>query len=289
MPKDQSHVRELIRVALEEDHVDHDRTTRLLLKNPVPAVASIIAKEDMVLAGLDIARQVFKQVDHRLRFSHCCHDGDYVKADTTCCTVTGDARSLLQAERVALNFLQHLSGIASLTQQFQQQVRGSKTQILDTRKTTPGLRSLQKMAVTLGGGHNHRMSLKDGILIKDNHLVILKSLGIDITEACRKVRKRSRFKICVETETLAQVEAALKGKADIILLDNMSPRMLRKAIQLINGRALTEISGGITLQNISIMAKAGADYISIGALTHSARAKDLSLTLHPLPSSRSSR
>ncbi|MCA9472196.1 MAG: carboxylating nicotinate-nucleotide diphosphorylase [Nitrospira sp.] len=286
MKNGQSGLKALIRIALEEDHVANDITTRLLFPDPVPAAASIIAKEDMVLAGIDVARQVFKQVDRRLRFSRSCRDGDSVKAGTTCCTIRGDARSLLSAERVALNFLQHLSGIASLTHQFQRHMRGRNTQILDTRKTTPGLRMLQKMAVKLGGGRNHRMSLKDGILIKDNHLAILKSLGIDITEACRKVKKRSHLKICVETESLPQVEAAVKGGADIIMLDNMSPRMLRKAIRLINGRALTEISGGVTLKNIATIARVGADFISIGALTHSARAMDLSLALDPLPSGR---
>ena len=250
----------------------------------------IIAKENMVIAGLQVAKQVFTQVDSQLKFTYMQKDGDVVAAGTSCCTILGDTRSLLSGERVALNFIQHLSGIATLTYKFCRALGESSTKILDTRKTTPGLRSLQKWAVTVGGGHNHRHSLKDGILIKDNHLALLQSQGISVEEACHIVKKHAprRLKVCVETDTLAQVQEAIKGKADIILLDNMSPRMAKKAIQLVAGRALIEISGGITLKNIHSYSKIGADFISIGALTHSAPSMDLSmrLTHFPLHASR---
>ncbi len=280
----QAHIRSLIQSALREDHVDCDITTKILFPTRIRAKAIITAKENLTLAGLNVAKQVFSQVDRSLKFTLMRKDGVSVKAGTICCTIVGDARSLLKAERVALNFLQHLSGIATLTRQFCQHMKGTATKILDTRKTTPGLRYLQKQAVTLGGGKNHRQSLKDGILIKDNHLAILKSQGISLDQACQLAKNQapSRLNVCVETDTLAQVQAAIKGKADVILLDNMSPQMVRKAVQFINGRALIEISGGITLKNVQSMARVGADFISIGALTHSARAMDLSLSLIPL-------
>ncbi|MGB0911246.1 MAG: carboxylating nicotinate-nucleotide diphosphorylase [Nitrospirales bacterium] len=275
----------LIQLSLEEDHIDQDITTNSLFSTSIPAVASIIAKEDLVLAGVSVAKRVFTEVDPQLKFTYKQKDGDVVSAGTTCCTISGDTRSLLRAERVALNFLQHLSGIATLTHKFCKATEGSKTKILDTRKTTPGLRALQKWAVTLGGGTNHRQSLKDGILIKDNHLALLQSQGISIKEACHSAKKyASRYiKVCIETDTLAHVREAIKGKPDVILLDNMSPQQAKKAIHLVNGRTLIELSGGITLKNIRSYAHIGADFISIGALTHSATAMDLSMDLAHLP------
>ncbi len=286
-PKRQIHT--LIEAALQEDHAREDVTTNSLFPKNIRAQASIIAKENLVIAGLSIAKYVFAKVDSKLEFTQMKKDGDPVKVGTICCTISGDTRSLLSAERVALNFLQHLSGIATLTNQFAQAIKGSTTKILDTRKTTPGLRQLQKWAVTLGGGTNHRQSLKDGILIKDNHLALLKSQGISVEKACQLAKKHSsrRLKICVETDTLAQVREAIQGKADIILLDNMSPQKAKKAIQLIEGRALIEISGGITMKNIHSFGKIGADFISIGALTHSAPAMDLSMKMTPTPNKQS--
>jgi nicotinate-nucleotide pyrophosphorylase (carboxylating) len=204
-------------------------------------------------------------------------DGQRIKANQTILTVRGPAQALLAAERISLNFLQHLSGIATLTAKFCEAIRGFPTKILDTRKTTPGLRHLQKWAVRLGGGHNHRFSLGDGILIKDNHLSLLSSKKIGIPQACRLAREHGphHMRISVETESLTQVKEALKGQADIILLDNMKPPLVRKAVELIKGRALVEISGGITLTNVRDMAAAGAQYISIGALTHSAPAVNI--------------
>ena len=283
-----THFRSIITSALQEDHVDQDITTNILFPTPIRVKAIITAKEDLVIAGLEVAKHVFYQVDPILKFSQLQKDGDSVKSGTTCCTITGNVASLLKAERIALNFLQHLSGIATLTNRFCKALQGSRTKILDTRKTTPGLRYLQKWAVSLGGGTNHRQSLKDGILIKDNHLAVLTWQGITLAQACLLAKKHAprRFKVCVETDSLPQVQAALQGKADVILLDNMSPHMARKAVKLINGRALVEISGGITLKNIGNMAKAGADFISIGALTHSAPAMDFSMVISSLISQK---
>ena len=285
------HIHTLIEAALQEDHARQDITTHSLFPKNIRAQATIIAKEDLVIAGLYVAKHVFTQFDSTLKFTQVKRDGDLVKAGTVCCTISGNTQSLLSAERVALNFLQHLSGIATLTNQFSQAIKGSATKILDTRKTTPGLRHLQKWAVTLGGGTNHRQSLKDGILIKDNHLALLKSQGISVENACHLAKKHAtrHINVCVETDTLAQVREALQGNADIILLDNMSPQKAKKAIQLIDGRALIEISGGITMKNIHSFAQIGADFISIGALTHSARAMDLSMKMAVAPDNHSRR
>ncbi|HEX5544321.1 MAG TPA: carboxylating nicotinate-nucleotide diphosphorylase, partial [Nitrospira sp.] len=202
--------------------------------------------------------------------------------------VEGDGRSILQAERVALNFLQHLSGIATLTQRFCRAVRGYSAIILDTRKTLPGWRTLQKWAVSLGGGINHRRSLSDGILIKDNHLTLLQRHRRPVERACRLARahRASELPIIVEVESLTEVRQALGGKPDIILLDNMAPNQVRRAVALIKKQAQVEVSGGITLKNVRAMAAAGADRISIGALTHSAPAATISLVMMLARSSR---
>jgi nicotinate-nucleotide pyrophosphorylase (carboxylating) len=211
------------------------------------------------------------------------HDGEPAKNGEPILRVAGDGRSILQAERVALNFLQHLSGIATLTNRFCQAVKGYPTSILDTRKTLPGWRALQKWAVSLGGGTNHRLSLGDGILVKDNHLALLRPSKQAVRSACRlaKASTPGSMPIIVEAESLSEVRQALAGKADIILLDNMTPSMVRRSVRLINGRATVEVSGGITLKNVRDMAAAGAERISIGALTHSAPAASLSLVMAP--------
>jgi len=202
--------------------------------------------------------------------------------------LTGSARSLLQAERVALNFMQRLSGISTLTRQFCQAVRDHAVKIADTRKTTPGLRALEKWAVSLGGGSNHRSSLHDGILIKDNHLLVLAAQKTTLRQACQQARQQAPhgLRIEVEVESLAQVRQALQGKADIIMLDNMTPSNIQEAIRIIQGQALVEVSGGITLSNIREMAQRGVDIISIGALTHSAPAMDISMDIIPLRTKR---
>ena len=277
-------IRRAVRAGIEEDLGEGDLTTTTLFSKPVPAQASIIAQQPMVVAGLAAAVQTFLMIDPSLRLTTHTHDGDRIPTGAALLDIEGDGRSILQAERVALNFLQHLSGIATLTDKFCQAVRHTPAQILDTRKTLPGWRSLQKWAVALGGGTNHRFSLGDGLLIKDNHLALLQKGKQAVRAACRLAhRDASRaVPLIVEVESLAEVRQALAGKADIILLDNMTPAMVRQAVTIVRRRAIVEVSGGITLKNVRAMAQAGADRISIGALTHSAPAATISLELTPV-------
>ncbi|MEW6544796.1 MAG: carboxylating nicotinate-nucleotide diphosphorylase [Nitrospirota bacterium] len=274
----------IIRAALAEDLTLGDATTAPLLPAPVRARGIITAHQPMTVAGVAVARLVFAEVDRTVWTTRAVDDGSAVEPGSHVMVLEGDARSLLMAERVALNFLQRLSGIATLTARFCDSVRGYRTRILDTRKTTPGLRVLEKWAVRLGGGANHRSSLGDGILIKDNHLAVLRALGAGVAQACRLARERGPhgLRITVEVQSLGQVQEALDGGADVVLLDNMTPPLIRKAIALVKGRALVEVSGGITLQTAREAAAAGADFISIGALTHSAPAADLSMDLVPI-------
>jgi nicotinate-nucleotide pyrophosphorylase (carboxylating) len=278
-------IRDIVARALAEDLGAGDVTTQALLPDAVPAVGTIVAEErdGLVVAGLAVAVEVFRQVDSSLACAPNVADGDRVPRGTTVLTVNGDGRSILKGERVALNFLQRLSGISTLTAKFCEAVKGTRVRILDTRKTTPGLRALEKQAVTLGGGYNHRHSLGDGILIKDNHLALA---GGDVARACRLVIERAKrtphgLKIEVEAGTLDDVRAALEGGADIILLDNMDVPSIRKAVAQVKGRAVIEVSGGVTLSNVLKIAKAGPDYISVGSLTHSAPAADLSMDIVP--------
>ncbi len=282
-------IRRTVRQGLEEDLAQGDATTSALFSSPVPAQARIIAQQPLIVAGMAAAIQTFLLVDPSLRMSIFKHDGDRAKNGESLIALEGDGRSILQAERVALNFLQHLSGIATLTGRFCRAVRGYSVTILDTRKTLPGWRALQKWAVSLGGGMNHRQSLSDGILIKDNHLALLRKERRPVEKACRSARthRSPTLPIIVEVESLAEVRQALAGKPDIILLDNMSPRMVRRAVDLIKKKALVEVSGGITLKNVRDMAAAGADRISVGALTHSVPAAAMSLVLTLPPRSRS--
>lgn len=274
-------VRRAVRQGLEEDLIQGDATTAAIFSSPVPAHAEIIAQQPLVVAGMAAAVQTFLMVDPSLRLSVSKGDGDRATKGESLLHIEGDGRSILQAERVALNFLQHLSGIATLTQRFCRAVRGYPAGILDTRKTLPGWRALQKWAVSLGGGINHRQSLSDGILIKDNHLALLRRNRRPVERACRLARahRSSALPIIVEVESLSEVRQALAGKPDIILLDNMAPNLVRRAVALIKKRALVEVSGGITLRTVRAMAAAGADRISIGALTHSAPAASVSLVL----------
>jgi nicotinate-nucleotide pyrophosphorylase (carboxylating) len=274
-------IRKAVQRALDED-LDHgDVTTSALFPRSIQARAAIVAHQPITVAGVAVAREVFLAVDPSLRIVTTINDGAAVKPGAEVIVVRGDVRSLLMAERVAVNFLQRLSGIATLTAKFCTAVRKTATAILDTRKTTPGLRALEKWAVHLGGGRNHRFSLGDGVLIKDNHLAVLRSTGIDVAGACRLARAGAPhgLRIEVEAKSLQEVKEALAGKADIILLDNMSAALVRQAVALIKKRALVEVSGGITLQTVADMAQAGVDFISVGALTHSAPAADLSLDL----------
>jgi len=278
-------IRDIVARALAEDLGAGDVTTQALFPEAAPAVGTIVAEErdGLVVAGLAVAVEVFTQVDSSLTCSANVKDGDRVPNGTTVLTVTGDGRSILKGERAALNFLQRLSGIATLTAKFCEAVSGTRARILDTRKTTPGLRALEKWAVTLGGGYNHRHSLGDGVLIKDNHLSLA---GGDVARACRLVIERAKraphgLKIEVEARTLEDVRAALEGGADIILLDNMDVPLIRKSVALIKGRALIEVSGGVSLATVRKIATAGPDYISVGALTHSAPAANFSMDIVP--------
>lgn len=272
-------IRRAVRLALEEDLGQGDVTTSVLFPSAVPARARIVAQQPLVVAGMAAAVQTFLAVDASLRLAVLKKDGAQALNRETLLRIEGDGRSILMAERVALNFLQQLSGIATLTQRFCQAV-GGRVAILDTRKTIPGWRSIQKWAVALGGGTNHRRSLADGILIKDNHLKLLRHKQ-PVFQSCTLARQRgpAGMPVIVEAESLKEVAQAVAGQADIILLDNMTPAMVKKAIKIIDGRALVEVSGGITLDNVRAMAAAKPDRISIGALTHSAPAATITLEL----------
>ncbi len=276
-------MRRVISAALEEDLAYGDLTSTILIPPTLLARAEIKAKGHMIVAGVAVARQVFHAVDSSIELTTHAGDGTMVGPSTTILSMKGKAQSLLQGERIALNFLQRLSGISTLTHQFCEAVRDYPVALVDTRKTTPGLRALEKWAVRLGGGKNHRFSLHDGILIKDNHLMVMASQRMNITQTCLWARQHAPhgLRICVEVETIAQVRQALKGKADVLLLDNMTPDYVRQAIEIIQKQALVEVSGGMTLDNVRDMAAAGPDFISIGALTHSALSMDLSMDIAP--------
>ncbi len=283
-PPPLSSMRRVISAALEEDLAYGDLTSTLLISPTLLARADIIAKGHMIVAGVAVAREVFQAVDSNITVTTHIGDGISVRPSTTILTIKGKAQSLLQGERIALNFLQRLSGISTLTHQFCEAVRDYPVALVDTRKTTPGLRALEKWAVRLGGGKNHRFSLHDGILIKDNHLIVMASQRMNVTQTCLLARQHAPhgLRICVEVETVAQVRQALKGKADVLLLDNMTPDQVRQARDIIQRQALVEVSGGMTLENVRDMAEAGPDFISIGALTHSAPSMDLSMGIAPL-------
>ena len=284
-------IRDAVRLALAEDVALGDATTATLFRNPIGARGTIVAHQQLVIAGMAVAREVFAQIDPAIRVLRADDDGSNAEKNTTVLVVEGEAHSLLMAERVSLNFLQRLSGIATLTARFCQATKGYPTRILDTRKTTPGLRALEKWAVRLGGGLNHRHSLGDGMLIKDNHLTLLRAQGRSVTDACRLAREHGPhgLRLIVEAHSLAHVRDAVTGDADVILLDNMTPAQVRQAVTIIKGRALVEVSGGITLDIAGEMAAAGADYLSIGALTHSAPAANLSMDIAATTRSRHSR
>jgi len=268
---------EIVRRALAEDIGTGDVTTEAVVPAEAYAVARAVCKSNGILAGIPVAEAVFRTVDPEVLFQSFAKDGEWGTVGFTIFEVRGAARSLLIAERTALNFLQHLSGIATRTARCVGLVHGTKARIVDTRKTTPGLRVLEKYAVRVGGGCNHRFNLSDGILIKDNHI----AAAGGIAEAVRRARKNAPhlLKIEVEATTLEQVQEALDAGADAILLDNMPPELLRQAVQLVAGRAVTEASGGITEENLREIAETGVDIISLGALTHSVEAMDINMSL----------
>lgn len=274
-------VRKIIRRALEEDIRSGDVTTACALTGGETGKATALAKEDLVVAGLDVFRDVFRLRDAGLAFRAALKDGDRVPRGTVLAVVQGSLASILTAERVALNLFQRMCGVATLTRQFVDAAAGTKAEILDTRKTMPGLRILDKYAVRVGGGRNHRYGLYDGILIKDNHIEAAGGIG----KAVRRVRERAPLlaRIEVEARTLAEVREALAAGADVIMLDNMPVDAVRKAVFLIGGRALVEASGNVTLATVRGIASTGVDFISSGALTHSARASDISLKVKRKP------
>ena len=265
----------LIRMALEEDITSEDVSTNAVMPTKVQGTVDLIAKEDGVIAGMDVYARVFKLLDEDTEIEMFCHDGDEVREGDLMAKVTGDIRVLWSGERVALNYLQRMSGIATYTRSVAKLLEGSGVTLLDTRKTTPNCRVFEKYAVRVGGGCNHRYNLSDGVLLKDNHIGAAGS----ITKAIQMAKAYAPFvrKIEIETETLEQVVEAVEAGADIIMLDNMTPEVMKQAVALIDGRAQTECSGNITKENIARICEIGVDFVSSGALTHSAPILDISM------------
>jgi nicotinate-nucleotide pyrophosphorylase (carboxylating) len=275
---------EMVRRALAEDVGTGDVTTLATVAADATAHALMVAREPLVVCGLPLVEAVFKEVSAQIEIERLAEDGERAHKGQTLLRLRGPAGAMLTAERVALNFVQRLSGVATLTARFVEAVAGTRARILDTRKTTPGLRALEKYAVACGGGTNHRAGLFDRVLIKDNHLAALRHEPPNAIEAAvRRAREKyPKLEVEVEADTLEQVEQALLVKADVILLDNMSNEDLRAAVWLVNGRARTEASGGVTLAAVRAIAETGVDFISVGALTHSARAADIALDFETL-------
>ena len=269
-------ITKLIEQALAEDIGPGDVTTEATIPADSVSTARMLAKQDLVLAGLEIVREVFRRLDSSLSFQPLAKDGDRIRAGAEIARLTGNTRSLLKGERVALNLVQHMSGIATLTAKFMEKLAGTRAAMLDTRKTLPGLRELEKYAVRMGGGTNHRMGLYDMVLIKDNHI---KAAG-SITRAVQSAKRTPKgMRIEVETANLDDVREALAAGADIIMLDNMTADTMREAVRLVNGRALVEASGNVTLETVRAIAETGVDLISSGSLTHSAPAADISMKI----------
>ena len=271
----------LIRMALQEDITSEDVSTNAVMRSAVKGTVDLIAKEDGIIAGLDVYARVFQILDEKTEISFNFKDGEAVKKGDLLGTVTGDIRVLLSGERVALNYLQRMSGIATYTKQVSKLLEGSKVTLLDTRKTTPNCRVFEKYAVRIGGGCNHRYNLSDGVLLKDNHIGAAGS----VAKAVAMAKEYAPFvrKIEIEVETMEQVKEAVEAGADIIMLDNITPEMMKEAVELIAGRAQTECSGNITKENIAKILETGVDFVSSGALTHSAPILDISMkNLHAI-------
>ena len=267
--------------AVTEDLGQGDTTTEALIPKTQQGTATIMAKAKGILAGTKVAEQVFLKIDPELKVNIRINDGYEIKPGDIIAKIEGKVASMLKAERIALNFLQHLSGIASETALYVEATKGLPVQVTDSRKTTPCMRMLEKYAVRVGGGKNHRMHLADGILIKDNHLAALRSQGLNLKEIIARANQKntSKLKIEVEVKNLEEAVEAADAGADIIMLDNMNLDDMRQAVQLIKGRAVIEASGGVTLDKVRTIAETGVDLISIGALTHSSKALDISLKL----------
>jgi nicotinate-nucleotide pyrophosphorylase (carboxylating) len=271
----------IIDIALAEDTGHGDITSEALIPHDFLGKAELLVKEKGVLAGIETAGRAFHRVDPSLTVDILIHDGTSIEEGDIVGTITGSIISMLKAERVALNFLQRLSGIATLTARYVEEVSGLHSKILDTRKTTPGLRALEKYAVRMGGGYNHRMHLGDSVLIKDNHIAALRAMGMNLKDIIAKARRETPAGTTIEVEVTNTKEAleALKAGVDIIMLDNMTPNEMKQVINLVAGQAKIEASGGITLENVHQIAMTGVDIISIGALTHSFKALDISLEM----------
>jgi nicotinate-nucleotide pyrophosphorylase (carboxylating) len=270
----------IIKSALKEDICSGDITTKATINKSLKAAGKFLIKADGIIAGLEIAKKVFIAVDPKIKFEIKINDGSKVKYGDIAAVVYGKAQSLLTAERTALNFLQRMSGIATLANEYSEKVKHTKAKIIDTRKTVPGLRLLDKLAVKIGGCKNHRMGLYDMFLIKDNHIEVAGSI-FKAVEACVKYNKKhhTKFKIEVETKNLKEVEEALNTKANIIMLDNFKIDEMKKAVKLINGKCKVEASGGVNLETVKEIAETGVDFISVGAITHSVKALDISLEI----------
>jgi nicotinate-nucleotide pyrophosphorylase (carboxylating) len=274
-------VDDIIRRALEEDAPWGDVTSETLLPASAMATATLVARETGVLSGIGVFARVFDLVDPGCLVTDLAIDGERFGSGAVLGRITGPARSVLRAERVALNFTQRMTGIATATADYVAAVAGTSARIVDTRKTTPGLRMLERRAVRDGGGHNHRYSLSDAVLAKDNHLAVLHAAGIPVGEAIRAARARLGHTVHIEVEVdrIDQIEPVVSAGVDTIMLDNFSPEQLREGIALVAGRALVEASGGVTLQTVAAIARTGVDLISVGALTHSVRSLDLGLDI----------
>ncbi|PPF30203.1 MULTISPECIES: carboxylating nicotinate-nucleotide diphosphorylase [unclassified Rathayibacter] len=271
----------VVTLALEEDAPWGDLTSDTLLPADATASAALVAREPGVFSGGAVLVGTMRQVDSRIRCSVLVEDGAVFEAGQTLARIEGPAGGVLRGERVALNLVQRMSGIATLTAQYVAAVEGTRARIVDTRKTTPGLRALERHAVRSGGGRNHRFSLSDAVLAKDNHLAVLAARGIDLTAALRAARASipHTAHLEVEVDRLDQIEPAMAGGADTIMLDNFTPELLRQGVALIGGRAVVEASGGVDLTTVRAIAEAGVDVISVGALTHSVRSLDLGLDI----------
>jgi nicotinate-nucleotide pyrophosphorylase (carboxylating) len=271
-----AHIKRFIADALDEDIGGGDITTSLLIHPEQKSTALFVAKESFVVAGLAFAAEVFRVADERVNFEPLCEDGSKARKSGVIARITGATRTLLTCERVALNILQRLSGVATLTSRFVEKAAGTKARIVDTRKTTPGMRYMEKYAVRMGGGRNHRFGLYDGILIKDNHI---EAVG-GVKKAIKLAKEGSHLsKIEVETETLKEFKEALGAGADIIMLDNMSLKDIKEAVNLAKRKVIFEVSGNVNLENVKEIAETGVDLISIGAITHSAPAVDISMKI----------
>ncbi len=272
-------IRRAVRAALAEDLGSGDATTLATVPASAKSVALMNAREPLTVAGIQFAELAFRELSPKIQIKKFARDGQRVKAGAPLLKISGSSRAILSAERVALNFAQRLSGVATATAQFAGLVKGTRARILDTRKTTPGWRRFEKYAVKCGGGKNHRIGLFDMVLIKDNHLVALRNDKPNAIAAAvvRARKKYPKLKVEVEADTLEQVGQAADAGADIILLDNMPPAQLRSAVKIVRGRAQTEASGGVNLKTVRAIAQTGVDFISVGGITHSARAVDIGL------------